>query len=109
MLWVTVKRYLQCAWVSFLSGTEIGLRIAIWKLNDKIICSGIMNGCAHARPRPSPQLRFRRRHRRLHQRRRARSPDAIDGEPTDQAARGEPRLSPASPEWEAGDADRGRR
>src|SRR5262245_50941816 len=38
-----IRQYLRCAWVTSFSAREIGLRIAIVKLNDKIISSGNMN------------------------------------------------------------------
>ena len=100
------KRYWRCAWVTFLSAPQIGLPLAIWKLNDKIISSGNMNGDRHARSRPSPQLRLGRRYRRLHPRGRARPSHAVDGEPADQAAGGESGLSAAASERQAGHADR---
>src|SRR4051794_38253963 len=46
-----------------LSAPHIGLRVVIWKLNDKIISSGFVNESCHARHRPSPQLRLGRSHR----------------------------------------------
>src|SRR5689334_21654364 len=36
---------LGCAWVTFLSVTHMGLRLAIQKLNDHITTSRILNGC----------------------------------------------------------------